>query len=173
MLIKSDKMDAKAAMNHVDPENINIIKKIIDDFENASPGNKKLKKRSKHKKISNSDSFIHRYKRSQISPKTTSSLDGHIVKSKPSNSVEEFLQKDNDVYINFFENCDNENADANAFLKLRKSVFKGSGSGKLADGFIDEYKVLRESKIHQERVRNNVREVSGTRNHLPSLLGRM
>lgn len=158
-------MDAKPTMNHVDPENINIIKKIIDDFENTSPGNKnrsKLKKRGRHKKISNSDSFIHKYKRSQISPKTTSSLDGHIIKSKPSNSVEEFLQKEDDVYINFFENCDNENADANSFWKRtgRKGVFKGSGSGKLADGIVDEFRLLRESKSHQERVRKNVKEVS-------------
>lgn len=66
------------------------------------------------------------------------------------------------MYINFFENCDNENADANAFWKRtgRKSIFKGSGSVKLADGIVDEFRMLRESKTHQERVRKNVKEVS-------------
>ncbi|KAJ8970266.1 hypothetical protein NQ317_017161 [Molorchus minor] len=159
MLIKTD-MEETPTTNHINHENINIIKKIIDDFEKSSPtGRNRSGKKVKHKKISNSDSFIHRYKRSQVSPKTTGSLDGQVVKCKPSNSLEEFLQKENDVYINFFENCDNENADANAFMRFtgRKSVFKSSGI--ISDGFLDEYKVLRETKGHQERVKKNVKEI--------------
>lgn len=151
-------MEKCSNMNHVNPENINIIKKIIDDFENnGTNGKSTKKKRTKTKKISNSDSFIHKYKKSQISPKTATSLDGNILRYKPSHSIEDFLQKDSDVYINFVENCDTENADANAFRKLRqrKSVFKG---GKF-NVEIDEFKNLMDTKSRQDRVRQNVKEV--------------
>ncbi|KAG5892768.1 hypothetical protein JTB14_007984 [Gonioctena quinquepunctata] len=163
MLIKSDPMEKSSNMNHVNPENINIIKKIIDDFEHGEATPKPPKrKRSKTKKISNSDSLIHKYKRSQISPKTAGSLDGKPIKFQPSGSVEDFFKNENDVYINFFENCDSENADANAFRKFvhRKSLFKSSNSAKFSEGFGDEFRVLRESEWHQERVKNNVKEVS-------------
>ena len=56
MLIKNQKMD------EVNPENINIIKKIIDDFEQTARGQKQ-RRRGRSCKISQSDSLIHRYRR--------------------------------------------------------------------------------------------------------------
>lgn len=158
-------MEKRSNMNHINPENINIIKKIIDDFENTSSGSKtsKRKRCSKSKKISNSDSFIHKYKKSQISPKTTSSLDGNIIRYKPSASIEDFLNKDSEVYINIIENCDNENADANAFRKIRhrKSIFsKSNATGNKFSVDLDEFQRMVESKSNQDRVNKNFKEVS-------------
>ncbi|CAH1998833.1 unnamed protein product [Acanthoscelides obtectus] len=168
MLIKSDKMD-RHNTNHISPENINIIKKIIDDFENSNiPGKPKKKRRSK--KISNSDSLIHKYKRSQISPKTACSydgnlLDGNLKKFKPSLSLEDGLEKETDVYINFAEHCDTENADANAFRgrhkQPRKSVYNNKN-----DACLDDYKSLRDTKVHQERVKQNVKEIKSNSDSL-------
>lgn len=171
MLIKSEPMEKRSNMNHINPENINIIKKIIDDFENTSSCSKTCKKKrcAKTKKISNSDSFIHKYKKSQISPKTTSSLDGNIIRYKPSASVEDFLnredghKKDGDVYINIVENCENENADANAFRKLRhrKSIFNRNTSCTSNKFSLDleEFQKMVESKTNQDRVNKNFKEV--------------
>lgn len=170
MLIKSEPVETCSNMNHINPENINIIKKIIDDFEYTSSSSRfsKKKRSSKTKKISNSDSFIHKYKKSQISPKTTYSLDGHIIRYKPSLSIEEFLNKeyndkrDSDVYINIVENCDNENTDANAFQRLRrrKSIFNKSNitSNKLSAD-LDEFQRIVNSKANQDRINKNFKEV--------------
>lgn len=170
MLIKSEPVETCSNMNHINPENINIIKKIIDDFEYTSSSSRSSKKKrsSKTKKISNSDSFIHKYKKSQISPKTTYSLDGHIIRYKPSPSIEDFLNKehndkrDSDVYINIVENCDNENTDANAFQRLRrrKSIFSRSNitSNKLSAD-LDEFQKIVNSKTNQDRINKNFKEV--------------
>lgn len=61
MLLKNQKMD------EVNPENINIIKKIIDDFEHPSGRSVKHRRRCKSCKISQSDSLIHRYRRCEKS----------------------------------------------------------------------------------------------------------
>ncbi|CAG9815005.1 unnamed protein product [Phaedon cochleariae] len=163
--IHTPKMGEKVAqsnMNHINPENINIIKKIIEDFENTDTAKTKHKhKRSKTKKISSSDSFIHKYKKSQISPKTTYSLDEKKNKTKPSESLEDFLKNENDVYINFFEHCDIENADANAIWKFKnkQSVLENSISAK-SEGCVDEFRNLQDSRILRERVNRNVKEVN-------------
>lgn len=156
-------MDKSTIMNHINQENITIIRKIIDDFETNDLTKVSKKRRSKTKKISTSDSLIHRYKKSQISPKTACSLDGVRKKSKPSTSIEEFLKNENnDVYINFMENCDTENADANTFTKYkqRKSIFRSSIGTKYGDSFVDEIRILQGTQKHQDRVRSNVNEVS-------------
>lgn len=158
MLIKSKPMEKHVNMNHINSENINIIKKIIDDFEHAG---EKKSKCYKTKKISNSDSFIHKYKKSQISPKTTSSLDGNIIRYKPSPSFEDFL-KNSDVYLNIVENCDNENADANAFRRIhhRKSVFnKSNSSGKKFSADIEDFQKFMDSQSNRDRVNRNYNEV--------------
>uniref|UniRef100_A0A6P7G9P3 Uncharacterized protein LOC114339486 n=1 Tax=Diabrotica virgifera virgifera TaxID=50390 RepID=A0A6P7G9P3_DIAVI len=160
MLIKSTLMEKSQNMNHV-TQDLTIIKKIIDDFETNDPTKYQKKRRNKIKKISNSDSFIHKYKKSQISPKTTCSLDGARKKNKPSNSIEDFLKNDNnDVYINFMENCDTENTDANIFRRFRqrKSIFRNSIGAKYGDNFVDEIRILQGTKGHQERVKTNVNE---------------
>lgn len=170
MLIKSEPMEKRSNMNHINPENINIIKKIIDDFESTSINVTSKKKRcSKSKKISHSDSFIHKYKKSQISPKTTNSLDGNIIRYKPSRSIEDIVNKENfenknsDVYLNIFETCDNENADANAFRRLRqrKSIFGRSfaSTGNKFSLDLEEFQRMVESKTNQDRVNQKYKEV--------------
>lgn len=170
MLIKSEPMEKRSNMNHIDPENIAIIKKIIDDFDYQSSSSRTSKKKRscKTKKISNSDSFIHKYKKSQISPKTINSLDGNIIRYKPSSSIDDFFHKENsdkidtDVFINIVENCDNENTDANAFQRLRrrKSIFsKTNVTDNKFSAELDEFQEIVESKTNQERVNKNFKEV--------------
>lgn len=166
MLIKSEPMEKRSNMN---PENIAIIKKIIDDFDYQSSSSRTSKrKRSRSKKFSNSDSFIHKYKKSQISPKTINSLDGHFYRYKPSGSIEDVFNKeisdkiDSDVFINIVENCENENTDANAFQKLRrrKSYFnKTNVTDNKFSAELDEFQRIIESKTNQERVDKNFKEV--------------
>lgn len=178
MVIKINKMDA--ITSSINSENINIIKKIINDFENvenrttnAAATTTTTTKRRKHYckyygKISHSDSFIHRYKKSQISPKA-SSLENNFIKFKPTKSLQEFLETEDDVYINFIENCDNNTDNyygdyANTAFNRRCSRINKSKKSllgnniKYSDG-IDEVKVYMESKKHQEQVSKNVKEV--------------
>lgn len=133
--------------DHVDVDNLTIIKKIIDDFENGGGG------RRRRCKISRSDSLIHRYRRCQISPKSGGSLDGAFFRVRSS----DFVKSEDEVYINFVENGEDcGNADANAFKpKGRKSFLTANNVG------VDEAKVYMESKKHQERVSKNVKEVIG------------
>ncbi|KAJ3651093.1 hypothetical protein Zmor_017153 [Zophobas morio] len=150
MLIKNQKMD------EVNPENINIIKKIIDDFEQNARGQKQ-RRRGRSCKISQSDSLIHRYRRCQISPKSGGSLDGAFFRIRcRGDSLDDFIRSEDEVYINFVENGDdNGNADANAFKpRVRKSFLKANSVG------VDEVKLYMESKKHQERVTKNVKEVN-------------
>lgn len=186
MVIKINKMDAITnSINNVNSENINIIKKIINDFENVDSNTEQKAKqqqqqhqrqRRKHYckyygKISHSDSFIHRYKRSQISPKA-SSLENNFIKFKPTKSLQEFLETDDDIYINFIDNCDNNadyfggggGGDANTAFSRRCSRINKSKKSllgnniKYSDG-IDEVNAYMDSKKHQEQVNKNVKEV--------------
>ncbi|XP_015836380.1 potassium voltage-gated channel unc-103 isoform X4 [Tribolium castaneum] len=148
MLLKNQPMD------DINPENITIIKKIIDDFE-QNPGKVPKKRRCRSCKISQSDSLIHRYRRCQISPKS-GSLDGAFFRVRcRGTSLENFIRSEDEVYINFAENGDdNGNADANAFKpRVRRSFLKANNVG------VDEVKAYMESKKHQERVTKNVKEV--------------
>lgn len=143
-------------MDDINTENLNIIKKIIDDFENNAQNKSKSKKRVKSCKISQSDSLIHRYRRCQISPKSGGSLDGAFFRVKRGDSLDEFAKTEDELYINFIENGDDSgNADANVFKpRIRKSfAVRGSVTG------VDEVKVYMESKKHQDRVNKNVNEV--------------
>lgn len=186
-----NKMDAnQPSTNNINSENINIIKKIINDFENqsnsvgsmrssthnysnnameyhasrtpkASRRSRKVSS-SKFGKISHSDSFIHKYKKSQISPKTNS-LENNFIKYKPATSLQEFIENEDNVYINFMERGDNENADANSFNRSQRSKLNLlRNSIKYSDGLIDDIKLYAESKKHQEKVKRNVKEVSCT-----------
>ncbi|XP_044260512.1 potassium voltage-gated channel unc-103-like isoform X4 [Tribolium madens] len=149
MLLKNQPMD------DINPENINIIKKIIDDFEQHPGKVPKNKRRCRSCKISQSDSLIHRYRRCQISPKS-GSLDGAFFRVRcRGTSLENFIRSEDEVYINFAENGDdNGNADANAFKpRVRRSFLKANNVG------VDEVKAYMESKKHQERVTKNVKEV--------------
>ncbi|CAG9772168.1 unnamed protein product [Ceutorhynchus assimilis] len=131
----SKKKMEKKSSNDVDTtENINIIRKIIDDFENQAKTDKKLKKKLRNRIISTSDSTLsHKEcrhpKRSQVSPKPSHSLRGSLMyrlNNCTTRYYDPWNENDNafsdktvgnNVYINFMENCDNENTEGNRFVQ--------------------------------------------------------
>lgn len=160
MLIKNvDEGDA--AMNE---ENLNIIRRIIDDFENTQLKRcaKKGKSGSRFRKISRSDSIINK---SRVSPKSTErvlhrSYDGQF----RAVSLQDVVKGEDSLYINICENnASVDNADANSpknfdtTTRRQTKAFIGN-SVKGVSKALDEAAAAAQKK-HQEKVMKGVQEV--------------
>lgn len=163
MLIKNmEEISNKDAMN---AENLNIIRRIIDDFETTQLkkcDDKKKPKSHRFRKISRSDSIINRCR---ISPKNTArvlhkSYDGqfHAV------SLQDVLKSEDSLYINICENnASVENADANS-IKNFERMSRRQTKAFIGNNVKDVSKVLDEAaaaaqRMHQEKVMKGVQEV--------------
>ncbi|KAF7283640.1 hypothetical protein GWI33_023278 [Rhynchophorus ferrugineus] len=141
------KMDKKDSSDAETTENLNIIRRIIDDFENQTKTEKKNKK--KHKRmISSSDSILNNrecrpYKRSQVSPKPPHSLRGSLMYRLNSTQPYKDFESDHDiivpekslgnnVYINFMESGENDNTEGNNFIQSGRI-------GYYTDKYLDNY----------------------------------
>lgn len=164
MLIKN--MDEKDTT--MDPENLNIIRRIIDDFENTQqPRN--LKKKSQCRKISRSDSIINR---NRISPKNNTitsrrvlhhhrSYDGRFFHAV---SLQDVVKSEDSLYLNIYEtNTSVENTDANSpknFNASRRQTKAFIGNN-VVSKVLDEAAAAAAEKRHQEMVMKGVQEVRG------------
>lgn len=162
MLIKNmDETTDKDAMN---AENLDIIRRIIDDFESTQLKkccDKKKPKSSRSRKISRSDSIINRCR---VSPKNAArvlhrSYDGHFHTINP----QDVVKSEDSLYLNICEtNTSVENADANSPKNLNSTsrrhtkVFIENNVSKV----LDEAAAAAEKK-HQEKVMKGVQEVRG------------
>ncbi|KAH1011421.1 hypothetical protein HUJ04_000794 [Dendroctonus ponderosae] len=142
------KMEKKSSNDIEAAENINIIRKIIDDFETEGKIEKKVKKKIRNKLMSSSDSTLsnnecRHAKRFQVSPKPSHSLRGSLMYRLNSSTAHYYdplssehlsMEKSaaNNVYINFMENCENENTEGNRFAQSGKT-------GRFTDKYLEEY----------------------------------
>lgn len=162
MLIKSmEETIEKDAMN---AENLDIIRRIIDDFESTQLKkccDKRKPKTGRARKISRSDSIINRCR---ISPKNAArvlhrSYDGHF----HTIHLQDVVKSADSLYLNICEtNASVENADANS----PKNLDNNNTSRRPTKVFIENNvsKVLDEAaaaaqKKHQEKVMKGVQEV--------------
>lgn len=153
-------MDEIVKMNN---EDLNIIRRIIDDFESTQLKKKKPKNNHRFRKISRSDSIINRCK---VSPKNRSvlhrSYDGQFNTITTTN-------EDDSLYLNICEtNASVENTDANSpknknnnnnfdsttTTRRQTKVFIENNVSKV----LDEAAAAAERK-HQEKVMKGVQEV--------------
>lgn len=168
MLIKN----MEEISDSLNTENLNIIRRIIEDFENATTPqqiNKRRKPKSHYrfKKFSSSDCIINN--RSRVSPKNTHrvlhrSFDGASFQNVVNKSDEDSL------YINICKNgASVENANANSLKNIIDDTATATTTRRHTKVFIENNvkgvsKVLDEAaaaaqKKHQEKVMKGVQEV--------------
>lgn len=167
MLIKKLSMDDREK-DHVNSENIHIVRRIIDDFERSEFASSRTKSRrhgpKNHRlhtgKISRSDSLIHKCR---IQPKGHKVFhEDHLEKSvfpgKTRSLQSVGRSHDSLSYWDIFENrasVENTNANTAKNVGRRQSSHVGNSVGK----GVDDARLAEEARRHQEKVNKNVKEV--------------
>lgn len=145
MLIKTADDGDRAAMT---AEDLHVIRRIIDDFETTQILRRKQGAKGRSRKISRSDSLIHR---ARVSPM--------VLRGSRAVSLQDVVRNEDSLYLKICEaDASVENADANSPKGLEPTARRSTRAYLGVSKVLDEAAAAAQKK-HQEKVMKGVQEV--------------